>query len=148
MSNKNCSSEEISSSLFLFRLFHCFPYVVPSLCFLLYLVCFFSNESFAPFSFTFLFLCFFRCMQLSVKEWKSLFSVSSQKKSPFLCPFPCSRIFQKKKYFLHVLVTLCFESLLSFFLCSASHKKNLTYYLTLLFFNQFSCVISCFVSPL
>ena len=102
--NKNCSSEEISSSLFLFRLFHCFPYFVPSLCFLLYLVCFFSNESFPPFSFTFLFLCFFRCMQLSVKEWKYLFSVLSQKKNlPFF-----ARFLVREFFFLTKILSTCF----------------------------------------
>ena len=71
------------------------------------------------------FFCVFRCMQLSIKEWKSLFSVLSKKNLPFFARFLVRGFFEKKKEtFLHVLVTLFFESLLSFFLYGASHKKN------------------------
>ena len=71
------------------------------------------------------FFCVFRCMQLSIKEWKSLFSVLSKKKISLSLPVSLFADFlKKKKTYLHVLVTLFFESLLSFFLYGASHKKN------------------------
>ena len=72
-----------------------------------FLVCYFLNESFSPFSFTFLFV-FFRCLQLSVKEWKSLFSVCLKKISLFLSVSLLVDVFFSIFPFLHVLVTLFF----------------------------------------
>ena len=101
--------------------------------------------SFLPFSFTFL-LVFFRCMQLSVKEWKSLFSVSLSQKNIFFSVSFWREIFFRINSFLRVLVTVFLN--LFFVFSFAVLQKKWHICLTLLFFNQFSCVISCFVSPL
>ena len=119
---KNSSSEEISSSLFLFRLFHCFPYVSPSLCFLLFWCFFLLTSLFLLFCSLFFFVFFSLYATFGERMEISLLCVLvKKKKTPFFARFLVGGFFQKKK-FLHVLVTLFFESLLSFFLCSASQK--------------------------
>ena len=174
---RHSSSEKISSSLFLFRLFSlfsvCFSILVFSSCFSFFsqffslfgwkrLVSLFSCFYFMQMGFLcqvssfnlpsflnlFLFLVSFYFVERVFSSFFvhysfCVFSLSAtfgkrmdisllcflvSKKSLFFFSLFLERdFFFQKKSFLHVLITLFFESLLSFFLCCASQKKNLTY---------------------